>query len=87
MFLAKLSKYKFIPSLFNFTSTSVGYWSANGKINGSGSGEPSLNENDTTSGGGIRCVYDAWYWGEEQIDDNDKPTTTSPATTWRGFHD
>ena len=79
LFLAKLSKYEFIPSLFNFTSNSAGYWSANGKVNGSGSGEPSLNTNDTTSGGGIRCVYDAWYWGEEPYQEG--------ATTWLGFQD
>ena len=79
MFMAKLSKYGFIPSLFNFTDTSAGYWSANGKVNGSGSGEPTLDENDTTSGGGLRCVYDAWYWGEEPYQEN--------ATTWLGFQD
>ena len=87
MFMAKLSKYGFIPSLFNFTTSSAGYWSANGRLTGSGSGEPSLNENDTTTTSGIRCVYDIWYWGEEQIDNDNNPTTTSPATTWRGYHD
>lgn len=79
MFMAKLSKYSFIPSLFNFTNTSAGYWSANGKVNGSGSGDPTLNENDTTSGGGLRCVYDVWYWGEEPYEEN--------ATTWLGYKD
>ena len=79
MFMAKLSKYSFIPSLFNFTNTSAGYWSANGKVNGSGSGDPTLNENDTTSGGGLRCVYDVWYWGEEPYEEN--------ATTWLGYQD
>lgn len=79
MFMAKLSKYGFIPSLFNFTNTSAGYWSANGKVNGSGSGEPTLDENDTTSGGGLRCVYDAWYWGEEPVQET--------LTEWKGFYD
>lgn len=87
MFMVTLSKFGFIPSLFNVSSTSAGYWSANGRISGSGSGEPTLDPNNTTTGSGIRCVYDAWYWGEEQIDNNDNPTTTSPATTWRGFKD
>ena len=77
-FMATLSKYGFIPSLFNFEGSGV-YWSANGSVSGNGSGEPGLNENDTTSGGGIRCVYDAWYWGEEPYQEN--------ATTWLGFHD
>jgi len=81
MFLAKLTKYNFIPSLFNFTNQSAGYWSANGKINGSGSGDPVLDETDTTSGGGIRCVYDAWYWGEEPV------ATGSAAQSWLGFKD
>ncbi len=79
MFLAKLSKFTFIPSLFNFTYTSAGYWSANGKVNGTGSGEPSLDTNDTTSGGGVRCVYDAWYWGEDPVDET--------LNSWKGFYD
>ena len=87
LFMVTLSKYGFIPSLFNVSTSSAGYWSANGRISGSGSGEPTLDPDNTTSGSGIRCVYDAWYWGEEQIDNNDNPTTTAPATTWRGFKD
>ena len=73
---------------------SRGYWSANGKIIGTRSSNsdpftPSLSTNQTylNRKTAVRCVYDAWYWGEEQIDDNNKPTTTSPATTWRGYHD
>ena len=87
MFMVTLSKYGFIPSLFNVSTSSAGYWSANGRISGSGSGEPTLDPDNTTTGSGIRCVYDAWYWGEEQIDNSDNPTTTAPATTWRGFKD
>ena len=87
LFMVTLSKFGFIPSLFNVSDSNAGYWSANGMISGSGSGEPTLDPDDTTSKHGIRCVYDAWYWGEEQIDNNDNPTTTAPATTWRGFKD
>ncbi|MBQ6577091.1 MAG: hypothetical protein IJL91_05020 [Bacteroidales bacterium] len=29
-----------------------------------------------------RCVYDLWYWGEDQLDNNGNPTTTAPATQW-----
>ena len=76
-FMASLSKYEFIPSLFNLTA-STGYWSANGKVKGNGSGEATLDPNDT-SGGFLRCVYDAWYWGEEPVQDN--------ATTWMGYYD
>ena len=85
MFVATLSKYQFIPSLFNFSNT-YGYRSANGKVRGDDAGEPVLLPTDDSIAG-VRCVYDAWYWGEGQIDDNDKATTTAPATTWRGFFD
>ncbi|MBO7622637.1 MAG: hypothetical protein J6S64_01225 [Bacteroidales bacterium] len=71
-----------------------GYWSANGKIIGTrtSTSNPftpslSLNTNYNRIKTAVRCVYDAWYWGEEQIDNNNNPTTTSPATTWRGYHD
>ena len=77
LFMATLSKYDFIPSLFNFGNT-LGYWTANGKIRGDGSGEPYLDTTSTT-GAGVRCVYDAWYWGEEPVQEN--------ATTWMGFYD
>lgn len=79
-FMATLSQYNFIPSLFNFTSSNIGYWSANGKVKGSSTGKPYLDENDT-SGGGLRCVYDAWYWGEEPV------ATGEAEQSWMGFYD
>lgn len=101
IYMITLSNFGYIPSLFNFYADSnnsrldsTGYWSANGKIIGtrssnSGPFTPSLSTNQTylNKDTAVRCVYDAWYWGEEQIDNDNKPTTTSPATTWRGYHD
>ena len=79
MFMATLSKYSFIPSLFNFTNQ-YGYRSANGKVRGDGSGEPALYPSDD-SGAGVRCVYDAWYWGEEPV------FTGTEAQSWKGYYD
>ena len=79
MFMATLSKYGFIPSLFNFATT-WGYRSANGRVRGDGTGEPVLYPTDD-SGAGVRCVYDAWYWGEEPV------ATGTAAQSWMGFMD
>lgn len=77
-FIATLSILQFIPSLFYFPNNdTVGYWSANGKVLGSSSG-PVLNTSNTTNTA-VRCVYDAWYWGEEPYQEN--------ATDWLGYHD
>ena len=61
-----------------------GYWSANGKIIGTRTSTsnpftPSLNTDYNNINTAVRCVYDAWYWGEEPVQEN--------ATTWLGFYD
>lgn len=38
------------------------YWSANGAVNVSGS---TVKDSDATTAL-LRCVYDSWYWGDEQ---------------------
>jgi hypothetical protein len=38
------------------------YWSANGVVNVN-NGTVTSNEHITAF---LRCVYDAWYWGDEQ---------------------
>jgi hypothetical protein len=57
--LAKLSARGAFPRLFN----NGNYWSANGviKVN---SGTVSIAAGETS--GFLRCVYDTWYWGEDQ---------------------
>ncbi|MBQ6073440.1 MAG: hypothetical protein IJK90_05960 [Bacteroidales bacterium] len=66
-FMVTLSTFGFIPSLYTFSANdNVGYWSANGKIVGNAQGVPVLNTS-STSNTAVRCVYDAWYWGEEPV--------------------
>jgi len=66
-FMVTLSRMDFIPSLFSFSANdNVGYWCANGKAVGNSSGLPVLAPNNTTNTA-VRCVYDAWYWGEEPV--------------------
>ena len=66
-FMVTLSTFGFIPSLYTFSANdNVGYWSANGKVVGNAQGVPVL-DNSSTSNTAVRCVYDAWYWGEEPV--------------------
>ena len=60
--LAKLSTRKAFPRLFN----NGDYWSANGVINVN-TGNGSVTVTNKTSGL-LRCVYDTWYWGEDQTE-------------------
>lgn len=60
--LAKLSTRGAFPRLFN----SGNYWSANGVINVNTS-NGSVSANGGTSGL-LRCVYDTWYWGDDQTE-------------------
>lgn len=80
-FMVTLSRMGFIPSLFNFSSNDyTGYWSANGKVYGDQNGLPQLDTNNQyTTNTAVRCVYDAWYWGEDPYQES--------ATTWLGYHD
>ena len=93
IYMVKLSEFGFIPSLFQFYGGNgggnsnqdyEGYWSANGKIigvraNGSSPFEPSLNTNYNGIITAVRCVYDAWYWGEEPYEED--------ATNWLDYKD
>ena len=79
-FMVTLSRMGFIPSLYNFSSNDyTGYWSANGKAIGNASGLPELDTDYDYIDTAVRCVYDAWYWGEEPYQEG--------ATTWLGFQD
>ena len=77
-FMMTLSNMGFIPSLFNLgRNDAQGYWCANGKVSGDANRLPYLSNN--TQNTAVRCVYDAWYWGEEPYQEG--------ATTWLGFQD
>lgn len=77
-FMMTLSNMGFIPSLFRLGSPDLtGYWCANGKVSGDNNGLPYLsNDGSDTS---VRCVYDAWYWGEDPVEET--------LTEWKGFYD
>ena len=64
----QLFKWGLIPKLF---SDNVNYWSANGKINGSGKNNG--NNHGSNDQDAVRCVYDTWYWGTDH---------TPSSTTW-----
>ena len=77
-FMITLSNMGFIPSLFNLSENDLeGYWCANGKVSGDANALPYLSTD--TQETAVRCVYDAWYWGEEPYQEG--------ATTWLGYHD
>ena len=77
-FMMTLSNMGFIPSLYNLgANDGEGYWCANGKVSGDSNKLPYLSNN--TQNTAVRCVYDAWYWGEEPYQEG--------ATSWLGFHD
>ena len=77
-FMMTLSNAGFIPSLFNLgRNDGQGYWCANGKLSGDANGYPYISNNTTRTA--VRCVYDAWYWGEEPYQEG--------ATEWLGYHD
>ena len=60
--LAKLSTRGAFPRLFN----SGNYWSANGVINvNTSNGTVSVTDKES---GLLRCVYDTWYWGDDQTE-------------------
>ena len=60
-YIIQLSAWGKIPNLFNYGSA---YWSANGMINNSANG---VQDNNSTSGY-VRCVYDTWYWKDKLPD-------------------
>ena len=78
-FMMTLSGLGYIPPLFSQTANdNTGYWCANGKVIFDGNALPSLSTTSTSSTA-VRCVYDAWYWGEEPVDEC--------LTAWKGFYD
>lgn len=60
-----------LPDLF----ADIPYWCAHGYGSyNNGSFVPTANANQGSSSVSVRCVYDEWYWGSEQI--KDKSTFT-----------
>ena len=76
-FMTTLSNAGFIPELFNPSGT---YWCANGQLVFSSGNQVSYNPVFTGTRA-PRCVYDAWYWGEEPV------FTGEDAAIWQRFHD
>lgn len=63
-YIIQLSSWGVIPVLFNKGASY--YWSAHGGVN--------VNTNNVITTGGtsnsyVRCVYDTWYWGTDQLED------------------
>lgn len=58
-FIAQLSASGTFDVLFNLNGR---YWSANGAVVVNASGVTPVTNNDAL----LRCVYDTWYWGEDQ---------------------
>ena len=52
-----------IPILFNSNAGSC-YWAASGYYYESGKLH---KDTDSFSDGACRCVYDAWFWGDDRI--------------------
>ena len=60
--IVSLSYRGIIPALFTSTAW---YWCAHGAVQGNAStGDVSLKESGGVS---VRCVYDEWYWGSNQL--------------------
>lgn len=70
-FIINLSADNKIPELFDGD-----YWSASGRYytssnqSFSGDGVGDGNPSSVSGSHAVRCVYDIWYWGEDQIDVN-----------------
>ena len=63
-YIIQLSNWKIIPVLFN---NNTDYWSANGTVTFNGT---SFNYGSSKTW--VRCVYDTWYWGTDQLSDKTK---------------
>lgn len=66
-YILSLSSQGVIPELFTVSSGGAGYWCANGSVTGNASNEPVFTDNDFSGNRYVRCVYDEWFWGSEQI--------------------
>ncbi|MBR1707055.1 MAG: hypothetical protein IJ721_09775 [Bacteroidales bacterium] len=96
-FLQKLNANKKIEDLFYSKVKSTkdeseeGYWASSGRFYSyhrkKFSNQSYIGESATQGMNQyVRCVYDAWYWGEEPLDDNGKPTTNDKAAKkWLGY--
>lgn len=62
-YIIQLSGWGSIPELY---STGQYYWTAEGAVTYQNGGI----SNPSNSGQRVRCVYDTWYWGKEQVDKN-----------------
>lgn len=64
-FIASLSADHFIPRLFGSSDTSnTYYWTGSGTLFASADKKIVAYNNQSTY---VRCVYDEWYWGSEQL--------------------
>lgn len=64
-FIASLSADHFIPRLFGSSDTSnTYYWTGSGTLFASADKKIVAHDRQTTY---VRCVYDEWYWGSEQL--------------------
>ena len=66
-FIAQLSANGVFESMFKGD-----YWSANGIVNVNTNGTVKENTSTSTTTALLRCVYDSWYWGNEQWNPRDE---------------
>lgn len=67
-YITSLSAQGTIPELFTIGRNDTdGYWCANGWVGGDANGVPTLHEDVYTGNNYVRCVYDEWFWGSEQL--------------------
>ena len=71
-FIVSLSNELKIPRLF---SNGSHYWCAHGEFLPSTKGV-TLRNIDNPTAYSVRCVYDEWYWGSEQLPENQRGTFT-----------
>ena len=71
-FIVGLSNELKIPRLFN---NNTRYWCAHGEFLPTTSGV-TLNGTSGDDASSVRCVYDEWYWGSEQLPENKRGTFT-----------
>ena len=67
-YIVQLSGWGIIPSLF---SSNMSYWSAQSAIQVNQQGQVSTTNSTSAL---VRCVYDTWYWGTEQMPVEDRKT-------------
>ena len=54
-----------IPALF---TTGTGYWASSGRVLQDAGWSNELNKTGTNNRFFVRCVYDTWYWGREEVE-------------------